>query len=141
MYSTRPMPGPSSGNPITPQSVTVLNATYDRYFSNFRKRKANLIHVGGSNEDADYDIFPREACALHILPTARPPLGALAHKDATAGGAHVETGLRFRHSASGPRLRSRKRNSRVYVCEPSALAVGFKGTLIWRSARGRLYIV
>ena len=70
------MPGPSSGNPITPQSVTVLNATYDRYFSNFRKRKANLIHVGGSNEDADYDIFPREACALHILPTAQPPLGA-----------------------------------------------------------------
>ena len=67
------MPGPLSGNPITPQSVVVLNATYDRYYSNFRKRAANLIHVGGSNEDADYDIFPREARTSHILPTARPP--------------------------------------------------------------------
>jgi len=50
-------------NPLTTQAAVALNGRHDRYFANFRKRalaskKKNTL--GGSVEDSNFDIMPRE---------------------------------------------------------------------------------
>ena len=63
-YSGSPAAGPAMANPLTTQSQVVINARYDRYFTNFRKRimtkPGGPANIGGAVEDECFDVMPRE---------------------------------------------------------------------------------